>query len=402
MQAATPDPGQQRGRAPYLAVALCLVMVAGVGTVALSTASRGSTGTSEATASVAPPPPSVAVLGASAQGMVGWDTKLHVSASHGTLMHVSGTGGFGVVGAVGANGLWASRGGLVPATAYSLIATVRDARGATFRLPLNIHTTEASKTLQAALSPGDDRTVGVGQPVIVRLNRGVEGAAARKKVESHLSVRTRPAQPGAWRWMSDDELHYRGPQYWQPGTTISVVADLEDLRLPDRVWGQGKVTSTFSVGKGLTTIVDVKNHTMTVSRNGQILRTMEASMGRPGFETRGGNFLVLLKHETYVMDGSTLAVPQDYSTKVEHAIRISNSGTFIHAAPWSVAAQGERNVSHGCINLSPADAAWYFDIVKRGDIVQVVNAEVGPLSWDAGSRDWNMTWKAWRDGTDLA
>lgn len=58
--------------------------------------------------------------------------------------------------------------------------------------------------------------------------------------------------------------------------------------------------------------------------------------------------------------------------------------------------QGVRNVSHGCVNLSPADARWFFDLVTRGDVVQVVGSPVAPLPLDPGSVDWNMPFEQWK------
>jgi lipoprotein-anchoring transpeptidase ErfK/SrfK len=138
---------------------------------------------------------------------------------------------------------------------------------------------------------------------------------------------------------------------------------------------------------------------MTVRRDGAVLRVLRASMGKPQFATRNGTFIVLEKSRRRIMDSATVDLPPGtpaYRTAVEHAVRITNSGTFTHGAPWSVPSQGVRNVSHGCINLSPADAAWFFDLARRGDVVKVVNSSRGATSWDAGSRDWNMSYADWK------
>jgi lipoprotein-anchoring transpeptidase ErfK/SrfK len=140
---------------------------------------------------------------------------------------------------------------------------------------------------------------------------------------------------------------------------------------------------------------------MTVRRNGRVLRVMKASMGRPEFATRNGTFVVLEKHRRRIMDSATVNLPPGtpaYRTAVEHAVRITNSGTFTHGAPWSVRDQGVRNVSHGCINLSPENAKWFYENAKRGDVVHVVGTDVPPLPDDPGSRNWNLTFEEWRAG----
>jgi lipoprotein-anchoring transpeptidase ErfK/SrfK len=91
-----------------------------------------------------------------------------------------------------------------------------------------------------------------------------------------------------------------------------------------------------------------------------------------------------------------------YITEVEYATRISNNGEFVHAAPWSVAQQGNANVSHGCINLSPERAAWYFDFSQVGDVVEVINGGGETLSAaDGDIYDWVIPWETWLQGSAL-
>ena len=349
--------------------------------------------------------PTVEVVGR-AKGEVPYARPLTVVATDGALTAVTGRGPGGeqVGGQVGPDGRWSSTGVLFPASRYALEVHVRDAAGVEHVLPLRVRTRPAARTFTVSLSPGDDATVGIGQAVSVRLGTAVDDPAVRADVERHLSVRTSPPVEGSWRWTSSSELRYRGRETWEPGTQISVEAELGHVRATGGVWGEGTRTSTFTVGDAVTSVVDVAAHTMTVSRNGQVLRVLEASMGKPGFDTRNGTFVVLEKFAERVMDSATVDLPPGtpaYRTAVEDAVRITNSGTFTHGAPWSVASQGRANVSHGCINLSPADADWFFDQATRGDVVRVVNSTVGPDLGDAGSQDWNMTYAQWRSGSAL-
>ena len=411
-----PAPGgaRRRHRTPLLVGALVVAgslaagsvvwLASGSSSTAVASPAGGlTTATSGGSDGAAPAAVPVALVQAARAGVVPWDEPLSVAVSGGVLTGVSGTDPDGdpITGAVGADGTWTSSETLIPGSDYALSAEVVDAAGDTRSVPVTATTSPAEKTLTAGLSPGDGKVVGIVQPVAVRLDRPVEGAADRKAVEERLTVATLPATTGSWRWMSDTELHFRGAEFWQPGTKIQVTAALSRAKLSGGVWGSGTRTSTFRVGDSLTSVVDIDAKTMTVSKDGKVVRTMKASMGRPGYDTRGGTFVVLEKFEDKVMDGSTLAVPANYSTAVRHAVRISNSGTFTHGAPWSVASQGKTNVSHGCINLSPADAEWYFGQAKRGDVVKVVNAVEGPLSYDPGSQDWNMTYAEWKSGSAL-
>lgn len=391
-----PDPSRA-ARLPQLLLggALALTVLAG-SAVALSSGSAAP----DAVAVSAPVAvPTASVLGGSG-GPVPWDAPLRLGVADGTLTAVAVTDpdGAGVPGTLSPTG-WASDRTLVPAATYRASLTVRDAADALHVLPLQVRTTPAEKIVTAALSPGDDAVVGVGKPIAVTLDRDVADPAAREAVVSRLLVTARPAVRGAWRWMDDRTVHYRPAEFWAAGTTVDVTVDLRRLALDDGTWGSGVRTSRFRIGDALVSTVDVQAKTMTVRRGGTVLRTLKASMGRPEFATRNGTFIVLEKHRRKVMDSATVNLPPGspaYRTAVEHAVRITNSGTFTHGAPWSVKDQGVRNVSHGCINLSPADAAWFYGLAKRGDVVVVKGSSRGPTSWDAGSRDWNMSFEEWQ------
>ncbi len=406
---AAPVTGRRRGRVALVA-GLLVVAVAG-GATAYTRASSGGPAPRDVAAArpvaAAPADPTVVLVGAQPDGSVPWRGRLVVAVAAGTLTSVTGTdgGGGAVTGELGADGRWSSTTALFPSSAYTLRAQVRDAAGATRTLPLTATTTAPDKTFSVSLAPGDGAAVGVGQALSVRLSTPVTDKASRAALEGRLAVTTTPAVEGAWHWTSSSELRYRGAAFWAAGTKITVSASLDRLQAAPGVWGAGTRTSTFTVGDSLTSVVDTVAHTMTVSRNGQVLRVMRASMGKPEFATRNGTFVVLEKFADKVMDSSTVDLPPGtppYKTAVKDAVRITNSGTFTHGAPWSIASQGVANVSHGCINLSPDDAHWYFLQVKRGDVVTVVNSTTGPVLSDAGSQDWNMSFATWKAGSATA
>ncbi len=368
--------------------------------------SGSSTAPSAARAAASVAAPAVAVAGRGSDGTVPWQAPLSVTVTGGTLTSVSGRDpdGKALQGAVGPDGRWTSAVGLIPASTYSLMASVRDTSGEIHDLPLSATTSPPGKTVGLTIAPGDGAVVGVGQAISVRLAKPVKDKATRAEVEKRLAVTTVPAVVGAWRWISSSEVRYRGPELWPAGTKVSVGAALDHVQVVPGMWGSSR-SASFTVGDALTSVVDTKAHTMTVSKNGSVLRVMKASMGKPQFPTRNGTFVVLEKFADRIMDSATVDLPPGtpaYRTAVKDAVRITNSGTFTHGAPWSVRSQGKTNVSHGCINLAPADAHWYYLQATRGDVVTVVNSTTGPNLSDAGSQDWNMTFDKWKSGSALA
>jgi lipoprotein-anchoring transpeptidase ErfK/SrfK len=154
----------------------------------------------------------------------------------------------------------------------------------------------------------------------------------------------------------------------------------------------------------MVSTVDVARHTLTVRRNGKVQRVIPVSTGKDGFLTRNGIKVVLEKHTMKVMDASTIGIgksdPEYYRLEVPYALRVTWSGEFVHAAPWSVGSQGRANVSHGCVGMSMSNAIWLFNQTHIGDIVRVVNS---PRTLEPGNgyTDWNVPWSTWLRGSAL-
>jgi lipoprotein-anchoring transpeptidase ErfK/SrfK len=333
---------------------------------------------------------------------VPWDAPLTLTVTDGTLKQVTvvEAGGGAVDGTAVDDTTWRSTAAsLLPAGTYAVTASVADRSGVTRDMTLTVHTKPADRLVHATISPGDGSVVGVGMPVIVRLDQPVKDPADRLALSSRLIVTTTPAVVGAWHWMDNTELHYRGPSYWAAGTTISVRSDLRRLQLSDGTWGSGTRGSEYRVGDAMISTVDVTAHVMAVRRNGKLLRIAKVSTGRDKYPTKGGVHIVLEKTRVKIMDSATVGIPRNspdgYYEKVPFSVRISNGGAFVHSASWSVRSQGVANVSHGCVNMSPADAEWFYGLAKRGDIVNVIHAAVKPTLWDAGMSDWNIPFAEW-------
>ncbi len=210
----------------------------------------------------------------------------------------------------------------------------------------------------AAIEPGEGALVGVGHPVVVRFTAPVADRAAAQR---SLTVSAPVPVSGRFEWRSEQVMEFHPEGFWPAHSEISV--------------GVGGVRTSFGTAAKVLGVADIDAHTFTVSIDDEVVRTMPASMGKPKFPTPTGSFTVLAKERQVVMDSRTIGIPLDdpegYRLTVDYAVRITWGGVYIHSAPWSVGSQGYANVSHGCINLSPENAAWYFERVRVGDPVIV-------------------------------
>ena len=403
----SPTDEQPRRRRQVPAVVgglLAATLVAGATVAWLSAGSEKVIGSAAAASEPIPHPVLTAGAPSGPHIATPWQAPLSLTVSHGTLKNVTvlDPDQAPLPGTLGPTGWQSTATTLLPAATYRITAEVTDEGGDTEPMSLTVHTTPAARVLHAVISPGDGNVVGVGMPLIVTLDQPVKGAADRAALVSRLTVVTKPAVAGAWHWMDSSELHYRGPTYWKTGTTISMTANLRRLQLSDGTWGSGTRRTAYRIGDEMISTVDVTKHVMAIRRNGKLLRIAKVSTGRDKYPTKGGVHIVLEKTRLKIMDSATVGIPRNspdgYYEKVPFSVRISNGGAFVHAASWSVRSQGVANVSHGCVNMSPADAQWFFGLAKRGDVVNVVNSPVKPVLWDAGMSDWNMSFAEWAKG----
>ena len=282
---------------------------------------------------------------------------------------------------------------------YRATATATSEDGKPTTLRSSFTTVEPRLKADVDMNPLDGQTVGVGQPLAFYFDVDIANKAAAEKA---IQISSTPHVAGAFYWYSDSEVHWRPRNYWPAGTKVSVKAAIYGKDFGGGVFGNEDRVANVNVGKSVVAVADGKTHQMKVTVNGKLARKIPISMGKPGHETPYGTYVVMSEHSPYTMDSSTYGVPADspagYRTMVEVASRISNSGVFYHSAPWSVGDQGYRNVSHGCINMSTANAAWLQSISNKGDIV-VVKKSGGPRleSWD-GLGDWQIPWKEWLKG----
>ncbi len=326
------------------------------------------------------------------------DAPVVVEVAHGTLRQVSVSApDSSLVGATTPDGArWTSTTAPEPNATYQVHLVVADEQEQTSERDWTFTTGDPATVFRARFSP-DERTVGPGMPITVTLSQPLSDEQ-HAAFESRLTVTTQPAVTGAWHWFSSTELHWRPQSPWPAQTDVKVDAHLAHFDAGGGAWGVADVHTHFTIGDTHISVVDVNAHTMSVYSNFALVRTLPVSTGRDQYPTKAGTHVISEKVASVVMDSSTVGIPRNsaggYYETVNWSLRISNSGEFVHAAPWSTSAQGNSNVSHGCVNLSDADGQWFFDFSQVGDIVQV-NGSPEQLEPTNGIGDWQIPWSSW-------
>ncbi|SJM59408.1 putative lipoprotein [Corynebacterium glutamicum] len=279
---------------------------------------------------------------------------------------------------------------------YTIKATDKNGETAT----ASFSTATPAATTNVALSPLADSVVGVGQTIGFRFGSPVKN---RQAAQDAITVTTSPKVEGGFYWLNNSELRWRPAEYWEPGTEVTVEADIYGKDLGGGVWGETDNATNFTIGDKVEAVADDATKTMSVYKNGELLRTMPVSFGRDTSEwaTPNGTYIIGDRNESMIMDSTTFGLGYEeggYRTPVKYATQMSYSGIYVHAAPWSVGAQGSYNTSHGCINVSTENAQWFQETVKRGDIVTVKNTIGETLSGYDGLGDWNIPWSEWSKG----
>jgi lipoprotein-anchoring transpeptidase ErfK/SrfK len=321
---------------------------------------------------------------------------------------LAGAGAGAGAGAAGAEGdpaavVWVPEAPLAYGTGYTLSATATNEADEEVTARTTFTTVTPEKLSTPSIGPLDGTTVGVGLPIRVYFDDPVADKAA---VESRLKVTSSKPTDGVWSWLSASEVHFRPSDYWPADTEVTLDAELYGVGFGEGIWGEKNRTVSFTVGDRHVSIADAAAHTMQVYDGDTLVQTYPISAGKPSNPSRNGAHVVTGLERNKVMDSSTYGVPVDspdgYRTPVEYAVRISNNGEFVHAAPWSVASQGNANVSHGCINMSTERAAWFFGFSQPGDIVEIKNADGPALSAaDGDIYDWTISWADWQAGSAL-
>jgi len=311
---------------------------------------------------------------------------------------------------------WKPDSPLVRSTQYEISAQATDAQGRAAAADTTFATTTATTKFVGYFTPEDGSTVGVGMPVSINFDKPVF-SAHRAAVERAITVTDDSGQPVVGHWFSSTRLDLRPQTYWQPGAHVSLTLKLAGVKAEPGVYGVQDKTVNFTVGRSQVSTVDTKTHMMTVVRDGQVIRTIPISAGADGHTTYDGQMVIAEKDQTTRMNGATVGFTDsdgkgEYDIPdVPHAMRLSNSGTFIHGNYWGdKSVFGTVNTSHGCIGLSDTKggkdpntpAAWFYNNSLVGDVVVVKNSPDKTIQPSNGLNGWNMSWAKWVAGSALS
>ena len=279
---------------------------------------------------------------------------------------------------------------------YTWAGTAVGTDGKTVQIDGKFSTLAPNQVVSATINIGDGQEVGIAAPIILQFKKHVENKEA---VEKALKVTTTPETEGGWGWLPDENggsrAHWRPREYWAPGTAVTFSAKLYGLELSEGDYGNSDLTSQFAIGRRQVVQGNAPTHRVQVVRDGSTLFDFPCSYGEgnePRNVTRSGIHVVTEKYEDFMMSN-----PPFYENVRERwAVRISNNGEFIHANPESSGAQGNTNVTNGCINLSNSDAQQYFPTAMYGDPVEVTGTSIALSAADGDIYDWTIDWDPWK------
>jgi lipoprotein-anchoring transpeptidase ErfK/SrfK len=323
-----------------------------------------------------------------------------------TTVDLADTTGKKVVGALsGDASTWTSTGPLGFGATYTVSAHAENNDGAGTDTTSKFTTLKPAKLAYDAMAPLNGAKMGVGEPIRIYFHNDANDSLLhvtnQADVIEHIKVRTSPEQPVGYLWYgSGSELHLRPQAYWKSGTQVTVSIDLQGVELAKGVFAKRSRDVSFTIGPKHYSVANTRTHRFLVYENDKLVKNFPASMGKEvkGRYTHNGTHVVIEKVKVQHMDSTTFGLALDaggYTADVMWAVRISNNGEFAHSAPWSVAQQGVANVSHGCANLAPANAQWFFNFSQPGDVVDVTGSPVPLTQRDGDIWDWTVPWSQW-------
>ena len=293
---------------------------------------------------------------------------------------------------------WTSSQALGASSTYRVTATVADRSRPTVTTRSSFVTLTPTAWVTMSVSPPNGLSVGVGQPIVLKFTQAITDPAARARLLLHLDTSLSTPVPVGAYWFSNTELHLRSENFWPSGEQIAFSDVLDGWDAGGGMWGQGAGTVQFTTGDARISTANLSTHQMTVTDNGTVVATYPISAGSTQYPTMTGTHVVLDRESQVQMISSTVGIPVNspggYDETVYWDVRVSDSGEYVHAAPWSVNAQGSQNVSHGCINLSPSAAQQFFGMSRIGDVINVVGGPRPPVPGDHGVMDWDTWWSS--------
>jgi lipoprotein-anchoring transpeptidase ErfK/SrfK len=382
---------RRRALAPFV-----MICAAGVLATACQPSSSGAGSTS---AKHSHSPDTVQLSFTPASGTTGADPGkgITVTASKGTIksVTVSGnglTGDRAVTGTLNSSRTaWHSNWTLPVAQTLTVTATATDSGGHQATQTSTFKTLDPPQTFATHIFEGYKQQYGVGMPIMLTFSQPIKNRSA---VERSLTITTSKPVVGAWYWDNSQTLAFRPRDYWPAHTRVTFVGHLNGVKAGPGLYGMHTLTQQFSIGRSLIVVASAAKHHMRLYRDGKLIRRWPISTGRPGKDTPNGTYLTIEKGNPVLMKGP------GYAIKVPWSVRFTWTGDYLHDAYWSVGQQGIVNVSHGCVNMRPADAEFYYKMAVPGDPVTVTGSPKAG-SWDNGWTQWFLTWRALLKGSAL-
>ena len=314
-----------------------------------------------------------------------------VTAAGGTLKSVAVRGGGDLVaGAYSADhASWHSTWALGVSQSYTVTATAATSAGATTTKTAAFRTLTPASTFTTQIFEGYQQSYGVGMPIRLTFSAPVQDKAA---VERSIELRTSKPVIGSWYWDGNTSLNFRPRDYWPAHTTVSFTGHFDGVRSAPGVYGHHTLTQTFNIGDSVIAVASTKAHRTQIYVNGKLKYDWNISSGKPGDDTPNGSYLTIEKANPVRMVGP------GYDLEVPWSVRFTFSGDYYHDAYWSVGQQGFENVSHGCVNLAPANAQTYYNLAVPGDPITISGSPRSGV-WNNGWTDWFLTWPQYLKGS---
>ncbi|MGW5638462.1 L,D-transpeptidase [Streptomyces sp. NPDC003832] len=337
-----------------------------------------------------------------------------VTVSKGTLTKVTMTTseGTAVAGAISADKKsWKPEAQLERSTTYKIAVEAEDADGRVAHENASFSTVSPDNSFLGYFTPEDGSKVGVGMPVSLNFDKAITNKA---DVQKGVTVTSSSGQEVACHWFNDTRMDCRPDEYWQEGSTVTLKLALDGVEGAEGVYGVQQKTVTFTIARNQVSYVDANTKQMKVTQDGKIVKTIPISAGSPENKTYEGTMVMSEMFKETRMNGATVGFTDDdgkgeYDIKdVPHAIRLTNSGTFIHGNYWGAdSVFGNVNTSHGCVGLNDTKGAddkgtegyWFYANSMVGDVVVVENTGDKQVSPDNGLNGWNMSWADWKAGS---
>jgi lipoprotein-anchoring transpeptidase ErfK/SrfK len=268
------------------------------------------------------------------------------------------------------------------------------------------------KIVHVSAMQSDGSTYGVGMPIVLFFSPPPTDSTAFTDAVS-VTVDGRDAD-GAWYWEQPThdevvanivEAHYRMSQYWPGHSHIQVQFPIKGLSAGKNLVYSGALSSlNFSIGAKHVSVVNGQAEKMRVMSDDKLVRTIPVSLGEADHPTYTGVKVVMQKGENIPgtgklrPDGTVLMSGDGYTdTPVAWSVRITLSGEYVHSAPWN-GLIGTSSTSHGCTNLFPKAAKWFYNFAQIGDVVTYANTGGQPMRAFDGLGDWNISWPQWQQG----